>query len=108
MREITESDWKKYSKLRPVALERMSQRILDECQALCQDSSRSAHERYGELYRLIREQDEILAAVFDRFSRSSAHEGLVKMVCQELVTDEEVAQFSPEFQKGVLNWRDGL
>lgn len=108
MREIAESDWKKYSKLRPVALERMSQRILDECQALCLDSSRSAHERYGELYRLIREQDEILAAVFDRFSRSSAYEGLVKMACQELVTDEEVAQFSPEFRKGVLSWRDGL
>ncbi|MCO6057775.1 hypothetical protein NG726_13975 [Pseudomonas sp. MOB-449] len=105
MRDIAESDWKKFSKLRPVALERLSQRILEDCAVLCQDTSRPAHERYLELYRLIHERDKDIAAVFNDFRRSTAELRLSQMVQLDLVSDEELEPFGPELQAYARKWR---
>ncbi len=48
---IKESDWKLLSKLKPLALARLSQRILDEICAIATES-RSAHERYLAVFAL--------------------------------------------------------
>ncbi|MCY1536037.1 hypothetical protein D9M68_714740 [compost metagenome] len=105
MRDIAESDWKKFSKLRPIALARLSQQILDECLPICQDSSRPAHERYIELYRLIHERDKDIAAVFNDFRRSTAEMRLLQMARFGLVTDEDLEPFSPGLREYVQKWR---
>jgi len=99
---IKESDWKKFKKVRERALQRFSQRILDECQAIIDDDAKTPHERYLDLYRLTRKRDEEIANAFNDFSRSKADMCLRLMRFHELVTDEEISEFSLEFQ-GLTN-----
>lgn len=98
---IPESDWKKFKKVREVALQRLSQRILDEAQAVCRDESRTPHERYGDLYGLIQDRDRDIARAFDGFSRSLATTQLIIMANLDLLTEDEIAQFSPGIQKSI-------
>jgi hypothetical protein len=69
---IAESDWKTFKRARLVALERFSQRVLDDCQRICCDESLSAHARYGELYQLLHDRDREMSSAFDDFRRSTA------------------------------------
>lgn len=95
---ISESDWKIFKELRNTALERFSQRILDETLAICGNSALSVHERYGELYRLIHQRDKEMARAFDGLSRSKVHLHLCLMQDLELLTQEELARFSEDFR----------
>ncbi|MCE9662549.1 hypothetical protein LY622_03770 [Halomonas sp. M5N1S17] len=95
---IRESDWKVFKRLRAVALERFSQRALDECQKICSKRDATAHERYGELYGLIHERNREMALAFDHFSRSSALSCLRLIRMHHLLTEAEVAEFSEETQ----------
>ena len=95
---IRESDWKIFKRLRAMALERFSQRVLDECQEICSKRDSPAHERYGELYGLIHERNRDMALAFDNFSRSSALLCLQLIRMHDLLTETEVAEFSEETQ----------
>ena len=95
---IRESDWKAFKRLRAVALERFSQRVLDECQEICSKRDATAHERYGELYDLIHERNREMAHAFDHFSRSKALLSLRLIRMHNLLTEAEVAEFSEETQ----------
>ena len=96
---IPESDWKTFKRVRLLALERFSQRVLDDCQRICCDESLTAHERYGELYQLLQDRDREMSAAFDDLRRSTARLCLTLMRRQGLVTDEEMTEFSPEIQR---------
>ena len=98
MRKITESDWKQFKKVRELALERFSQRILDESRSILENTSLSAYERYLKLYKLIEKRDKEMAGTFDDLRRSTAILCLRGMFWLNLLTDEEVALFSPEVQ----------
>jgi hypothetical protein len=95
---ISESDWKIFKELKNKALERFSQRILDESLAICGNSALSAHERYRELYSLIHQRDKEMAWAFDGLSRSKARLQLSLMQNLELLTQEELARFSEGFR----------
>lgn len=95
---IAESDWKTFKAVREDALERLSQRILDEARAICDDESMTAHKRYGRLYGLIRERDRDMADAFNDFRRSTAVRCLRMMMELELLTDDEIARFSDDVQ----------
>lgn len=97
--KIPERDWKVFRRLREVALERFSQRILDECQEAASGSSRSAHERYLEVFRLIQERDRELADAFDNPRRSTAILTITLIRSHGLLAEEEVAEFSPEIEQ---------
>jgi hypothetical protein len=96
---IAESDWKKFKRVRTLALERFSQRVLDDCGRILGDESATAHERYLELYRLIQERDREIAEAFNDFRRSTASFCLRLMWQHGLVTDGEMSEFSPEIQR---------
>ncbi|RDB42144.1 hypothetical protein DU490_14630 [Halomonas sp. DQ26W] len=96
---IRESDWKAFKRLRAVALERFSQRVLDECQQICSKRDATAHERYGELYDLIHKRNREMAHAFDHFSRSRALSCLRLIRMHNLLTEAEVAEFSEETQR---------
>jgi len=96
---IPESDWKTFKRVRLLALERFSQRVLDDCQRICCDESLSAHERYRALYALLEDRDQEISAAFDDFRRSTARLCLKLMRRQGVVTDEEMVEFSAEIQR---------
>jgi hypothetical protein len=95
-REISERDWKYLSRLRPVALERFCGRVLAEVDRISARSEAGSHERYLEVYDLIRRRDRELAAAFNGLRRSSALMQLLAIVSLGLLTDEEIADFGDE------------
>lgn len=96
---ISESDWKVYKRIRDLAQERYSQRVLDDAGRICRDKSLPAQDRHAELAQLLRERDREMLQVFDSPRRSSAVLCLIAMWCRELVTESEMQSFSPGLQQ---------
>ena len=96
---IAESDWKTFKRVRILALERFSQRVLDDCGRIHGDESVTAYERYLELYRLFQDRDREMARTFNDLRRSTASLCLMLMWRQGLVADEDMSEFSPEVQQ---------
>jgi hypothetical protein len=101
MRDIKESDWKLFKPLRAIALERFCERVLDEISRISSDGSKSKHERYLAIYRLVRERDQEIDPIFDYLRRSTAVRQLSAFRSHDLVTEQELRQFSPELRKSV-------
>lgn len=95
-RQISESDWKVFRKIRVAALDRFCQRVLDEVSRLAADTGRSSHHRYLAVFDLVQQRDKELANTFDDARRSTALLQLAQMRSQELLTDEEFALFSSD------------
>lgn len=90
---MTESEWKILRTVKEAALERLCERIMDECQTVIQGSGTS-HERYLRLFRAVERGDKKIAWAFNDLRRSVADERLAFMVHLGLVTDEELGRFS--------------
>jgi hypothetical protein len=95
--EIKESDWKVFRRLHSVALERYCRRVLEEVRVAAECKG-DYHDCYRRLYRLIRERDKTMAAAFDDPRRSTVFILLDNMIGEELLTEEELKQFSCEAQ----------
>lgn len=101
MRDVKESDWKLFKRLRKIALERFCERVLGEISRINSDGSKSKHERYLAIYRLMRERDKEIDPIFDQLRRSTAVRQLCSFRSHDLVTEQELHQFSPELRKTV-------
>ncbi len=100
---IKESDWKLFRSLHTLALERFCQRVLDDIASVGSGVGKSAHQRYLEIYRLVHERDKELANAFNDVHRSTAIMRLGIIESHDLLTPEELAQFSPDV-RGALEW----
>ena len=100
-RAISEPDWKLFRSLHPVALERFCERVLAEVGQLASEQDKSAHERYLAVFRLLQRRDKELAQAFNDLRRSTALLQLAIIRAQGLVTEEEIARFSPETRAAV-------
>jgi hypothetical protein len=98
---IREPDWKVFRQLRSLALERFCQRVLSEVGRLASDTSKTGHERYLAVFRLIERRDRELAEAFDDARRSTALRQLACIQAHGLLTDDEMARFSPEAREAV-------
>ncbi|MEA3278115.1 MAG: hypothetical protein U9Q81_23080 [Pseudomonadota bacterium] len=96
---IGEADWKVYKRIRDLAQERYSQRVLHDAERIWWDETLSAQDRHAELSQLIRERDRDMFHIFDTLRRSSAVRCLIMMRRHALVTDDEMQSFSPELQQ---------
>ena len=96
LRAISESDWKLFRQLRPIALERFCQRVLAEVERIASDGSKTSHERYLAVFKLIEKRDRELAVAFDDPRRSTALQQLAWIHSYALLTDEEMDRFTPE------------
>lgn len=99
---IKESDWKIFKKLRPLALQRYCERVMWDVDKIIHKEEEDAHERYIEMYKIVRDGDKKLAQMFDGFSRSRALDQLVMYYGNGLLNDEEIAQLSDETRERVL------
>jgi hypothetical protein len=95
---IKESDWKVFKEVRADALERFCKRILSEMQRAANDQSRTAHQRFLAVYKLMDQRDEEIASAFNDFRRSTASLQLGIMYSLGLVEEGELTRFSPEIQ----------
>ena len=91
---IRESDWKKFKPLRDKALVRFCDQILSQIEATNADDTLSSHEKYLEIYSLVRERDKELGQIFDGYSRSRALMQLAMIQSRNLLEPEEFDCFS--------------
>lgn len=99
MKPIREADWKVFKQVRETALQRHCQQVLDDIDAISHDAALSAHERYLKVYELIHTRDRKMVAAFDGLSRTDAAFRLMLIRTLGLVSEEDLARFSPEIQK---------
>jgi hypothetical protein len=93
-RDIPEADWRIYRELRPRALERYCERVLNEIVGKAAQADRSFHDRYIAIYRLLRDSDETLARAFDSPRRSMAIQQIGTIAALGLLEPEELQRFS--------------
>jgi nitrogen fixation/metabolism regulation signal transduction histidine kinase len=101
MDNIQEKDWKIVRSMKDKVLDLACERILDKFSAVIKDHDRSNHAKYRELYKAIHKENKQIANMFDDFKRSSALFQIALWKLNNLITDEEVAQFSPETQEHI-------
>src|SRR5262245_27807922 len=103
---LPESDWRVLRTLHRIALDRYCARVLDECAAVLRSTGGSPHDRYMQLFRLVRDRDDELADAFNDLRRSSAIRRLAAMIILNAVTEDELAQFSPATREAALGCAD--
>ena len=105
---VRESDWKTFRELREVALERLCRRILSEVEDLVQDNSRNHHERYRDLWRLLRERDPDVSRAFDDPRRSRMLWQLAAIHRLGLFESIEFERLHPETREAVESLSEQL
>jgi len=97
---MTEAEWKLWSRYRPLAVERLYERLRRQMMAAAKDDSVPAREHFQAVRNLCNEGNEEVVRVFDNFPHSRGHAsiGLQAAYVRGLVTEEEVASFSEETQ----------
>jgi adenine-specific DNA methylase len=103
---IPERDWKKFGPLRDKALARFCDRVLAEIEATKSNDALSSHEKYLEIYSLVRDRDKKLAQIFDGYSRSRALMQLAMIRSQDLLEPEEIDCFSESTREFLERFRD--
>jgi hypothetical protein len=92
--DVPESDWRVFRELRQHALERFCKRALDEVRTIVSDGSRSHHERYLDVFRLLRARDEELAHAFNDARRSRMIIQLAAIHAYGLLEPNELERFT--------------
>jgi len=95
-RIIPESDWKIFRQLHSVALDRYCQRLLHDVEQITADSGRPAHQRYLDLDNLLDRRQREMCQAFDDLRRSTALIQLAIIYSLGMITEEEIARFTPE------------
>jgi hypothetical protein len=93
---IAESDWKHFRKLHSVALERFCTQILKEIETVSADVTLSSHQRYLDIYNIVKRRDKELAVLFNDLRRSTALTQIVLVYGRGLFTEAELMGFSQE------------
>ena len=87
-------------------MDRFCQRVLDDVQCIALDSSRTSHERYLALFKLLDDRNETMSAAFDNPRRSAALLQLAQMCAQRLLIETDVARFSDETRQALRKLED--
>ena len=75
---------------------RFCERVLAEIAQVCAVPSETYHERYLNVWRLMKDRDRDIDVIFDELKRSSAMLSLMAMRVRNLLTEDEFLQFSEE------------
>jgi hypothetical protein len=90
-----ESDWMVFRELRELALDRFCRRALEELEPLRLNPSRTHHERYLDVFRLLQDRDERLGRAFNDPRRSRMIVQLAAIHAYGLLEPDEFARFTP-------------
>jgi hypothetical protein len=86
-RVINESDWRIFRNLHAIALERFCQRVLSDINQISADATRTSHQRYLAIYKLIERRDRELAEAFNDLRRATALRQLAWIQSYKLLTE---------------------
>lgn len=100
--DFPEADWKVLRSVKDAALNRLCERILDECRRVMDAPNGTAHERYLRLFELIQDRDDDIANAFNDMRRSRALNRISWINYLDLLTDEEWERFSPRTRETAL------
>ena len=100
--DFPESDWKVLRSVKDAALNRLCERILDECRGVMDDARLTPHQRYLRLFELIQDRDDDIANAFNDMRRSRAVQRISWMKYLDLFTDEEWERFSPRTRETAM------
>jgi hypothetical protein len=103
-RGFPERDWKVFRELHKIALARYCDRILNEVNRAIANKGESSHDRYLRIYRIIHKRDEEMGRAFNDFRRSTALQQLLIIDSLGLLTEEDLARFTPETRQFVQQW----
>ena len=96
--EFLESDWKVFSRLHPIAVERYYQKVDAQITAIANDPSRSPRERFHDIRELIEKSVKEARDMFTDLRRSTAFIYLFLIRSEGWITDEEMTLFSQKLQ----------
>src|SRR3989304_133249 len=96
---MKESDWKKFKKVKELALERFCAEAMADFEEAIQKNDLSNHGRYLYLYKLVHNADKRLSLLFDGHSRSKAQLQLTLIRNEGLVENHELEGMSDELLK---------
>jgi hypothetical protein len=99
--DIKESDWRVFRKVREPALDRYCQRVITEVRQVIDNDRVSHHERYLKLWKLLRDRDKTLGMAFDDPRRSQALIQITNIDAENLLTEDELNQFSDELREQI-------
>jgi hypothetical protein len=100
-REIKESDWKVFRRFHAIALERFCRRVIEEVRSATAECSDGYHDCYLEVFALMRRRDKEMARAFNDPRRSNAFILLANIKEEDLLTEEELMQFSEETREAI-------
>jgi hypothetical protein len=106
-RDIAESDWKVFKKLHAIALERFFEKAMHEMRAHLDVDGTPAKEKFWEFFDFAAKRRKLAAELFDDYRRSTAILIMGLIARHKLVTEHELAEFSPEALQqiqGILNF----
>ena len=103
---LPERDWRVLRVVKSAALHRYCAKVLEECSKVIGAPGSHPHERYLSLYKLIQERDYRIAVAFKDLRRSTAGARLAAMIELGVVTDEEVAEFTPETREWIQTLKE--
>lgn len=92
--DLPESDWKLFRQVREVALERLCRRALEEVAAVAGDAQQSYHERYLNVFQVLRARDQEVAQAFNDPRRSRMIRQLAAMRALGLLEPGELRRFT--------------
>ena len=101
MTKIIEKDWKLMRSMKKELLNKACEQILVKVEKLIKDQDQSAHEKYLKLWKQIKEEDKIIAIMFDDLRRSNAILKLSNWYGYELLSDKQLNQFTENTQKTI-------
>jgi phosphopantetheinyl transferase (holo-ACP synthase) len=101
MRQIKESDWKLFRQIHQEVLERFCERILAELERVNSNRTKGSHEKYLEIWAVLKRRDRELAQAFDGIRRSTAWTQIAIMKRLGLLTEDEFRRFSQETREVV-------
>lgn len=100
--DFPETDWKVLRSVKDAALNRLCERILDECRGVMDDRGLTPHQRYLKMFKLVQDRDDDIANAFNDMRRSLAVQQISWIRYLGLLTDEEWERFTPRTRETAL------
>jgi hypothetical protein len=96
-----ERDWKQLRKIKDKMLASVCEIIFKKMDSVSENRHGREHEAYLELWKVLQEEDEKIAEMFNDLKRSNALNKLANCRYNEILSDEDLSEFSQETQNSI-------
>ena len=101
MSSVPEKDWKLFRQLEPLLLAKACESIFIKVEEIAHNRVDKEHQSYLSLYDLIKQEDAKIAETFNNPTRNNVILKIVALKRFDILTDEQLQQFSDETQATV-------